>query len=332
MEEAAAPRPKGLGWKFWLRIVFSLGLRAVLIRKAPDPDEVLPSQHHVLTGLLLAFAILVTFGGVFLSAWRWKRVLNVFDVDVPLATLTSHYLAGLFVGNVLPSTIGGDVLRVSRVTPACGSSSTAFASVALERMTGFVALPLLVFMGVLLQPSILDVDHAWIPVLIAVATLVILAVILYLAGHPKVAGRFAEHENWMRFIGAVHIGVDRLRREPRQLIPVIGAAILYQASVVLAVGLIFRTLDLGVPIAGIMMYVPAVAMLQVLPITFNGLGVREGALVLFLHPWGVDQRQAIALGLLWFTATLIVSCLGAPAFAVGNRSKRNRAPTEETNR
>ncbi len=328
MEEAAEPTPKGLGWKFWARIVFSLGLLAILIRKAPDPDEVLPNQHHVLTGLLLAFAVLVTFAGVFLSAWRWKRVLNVFDVDIPLATLTSHYLAGLFVGNVLPSTIGGDVLRVTRVTPACGSSSTAFASVALERLTGFVALPLIVYAGVLLQPSILDVDHAWIPVLIATATLVVLGIILYLAGHPKMAGRFAEHENWMRFIGAVHIGIDRLRREPRQAIPVIGTAILYQASVVLAVGLIFRTLDLGVPIAGIMMYVPAVAMLQVLPITFNGLGVREGALVLFLHPWGVDQRQAIALGLLWFSATLIVSMLGAPAFAVGNRNKPKNAPAE----
>jgi hypothetical protein len=44
-------------------------------------------------------------------------------------------------------------------------------------------------------------------------------------------------------------------------------------------------------------------------------------LVLFLHPWGVGSAQAIAAGLLWFFATLIVSMLGAPAFAVGHRPR-----------
>ena len=51
-----------------------------------------------------------------LSAWRWQRVLAVFDAHTRLPNLVSHYLAGQFVGNFLPSTIGGDVLRVSRLT------------------------------------------------------------------------------------------------------------------------------------------------------------------------------------------------------------------------
>ena len=54
------------------------------------------------------------------------------------------------------------------------------------------------------------------------------------------------------------------------------------------------------PIAGLFAFVPAVAMLQVLPLSFSGLGVREGALVLFLQPWASATAQAIAVGLLWF--------------------------------
>ena len=57
-------------------------------------------------------------------------------------------------------------------------------------------------------------------------------------------------------------------------------------------GLIFRALDLPVPIAAVVAFVPAVSMLQVLPISFGGLGVREGALVLFLHSFGVSNAQA----------------------------------------
>ena len=228
---------------------------------------------------------------------------------------------------MLPSTIGGDVLRVSRASATTGSSTVAFGSVVLERLTGFVALPLLVFSGFAVRPSLLDVDRAWIALLIAGITLVLLVIVLFLAGHPRIAGRFAEHENWMRFIGAVHVGIDRLRREPHQIFPVLGTAIVYQLSVVVTVALIFRTLDLPVPLAAIFAYVPAVSMLQVLPLSFNGLGVREGALVLFLTPWAVSSAQAIAAGLLWFLATLIVSSLGAPAFAVGQRREQEPEPT-----
>ena len=59
--------------------------------------------------------------GFVLSAWRWQRTFAVFDVHVPLRTLLGHYLAGQFVGNVLPSTIGGDVLRVSRAAKTTGT-------------------------------------------------------------------------------------------------------------------------------------------------------------------------------------------------------------------
>lgn len=319
-EAPAAGRP-GPGWKFWFRIVVSVALLGVLLYKAPNPDELLPDRHHLLTVMLLSAALLMTLLGVVLSAWRWQRVLMIFDADVPLRTLVSHYLAGLFVGNVLPSTIGGDVLRVSRLGTTVGSSTTAFGSVVLERLTGFVALPLLVFLGGCARPSLIDVERTWIPFTVAGVTLATLAMILYLAGHPRIAGRFAEHENWMRFIGAVHLGVARLRREPRHALPILGTAILYQTSVVISVALIFRTLDLPVPLAAAFVYVPAVAMLQVLPLSFNGLGVREGMLVLLLHPWGVSSAQAIAAGLLWFFATLIVSMLGAPAFAVGHRPR-----------
>jgi uncharacterized protein (TIRG00374 family) len=310
------------GWKVWARILVSVALLGVLVYKAPNPDELLPNRHHLLTALLLTAALLSTLLGVVLSAWRWQRVLHVFDASVPLRPLFGHYLAGLFVGNVLPSTIGGDVLRVSRASNTVNSSSIAFASVVLERLTGFVALPLLVFLGFLARPSLIHVHRAWIAALIAGITLVLLVVLLVLAGHPKIAGRFAEHENWTKFIGAVHVGVDRLRHEPRQALAVLGTAVVYQLSVLLTVALICRTLDLPVPLAGLFAYVPAVAMLQVLPLSFNGLGVREGALVLFLQPWGVSSGQAIAVGLLWFLLTLIVSGLGAPAFAVGQRKQR----------
>src|SRR5262249_18572982 len=126
----------GTWWKVMLRIAVAVALLGFLATKVENPEDLIPDEHHALTLALLGLALLTTFIGIVLSAWRWQRVLLLFDAHVPLRTLTGHYFAGQFVSNALPSTIGGDVLRVSRASTTVNSSTTAFASVALERLTG----------------------------------------------------------------------------------------------------------------------------------------------------------------------------------------------------
>ncbi len=306
--------------KLGVRIIISAALLAILITKIPA-DSIEPRNTHLGTLTFLAAGLVFTLVGFVLSAWRWQRVLAVFDTFVSLRTLLAHYLAGQFVGNVLPSTVGGDVLRVSRVAKDTGTGDVAFASVVLERLSGMVALPLLTCLGFLLEPSLRDVPQAWIALAIAGATVVALVIILLLAGSPRLAGRFAKHENWMRFVGAVHVGVDRLRREPRRAGGVLLAAIIYQASVLISVWCAIHALGISVPNGAVLAFLPAVASAQVLPISLSGLGIREGLLVILLHPLGVPTGKAIGVGLLWYGMTLVVSLLGAPAFAVGHRGE-----------
>lgn len=323
--EGDSDRRRGTGWRLALRLGVTGALLVALLAKAPHPSELLP-DGHLDTLLLLAAAVVTTFVGVVLAAWRWQRVLRLFGVTLPLLVLTRHCLSGMFVGNVLPSTIGGDVVRVTRVGAATGSPSDAFGSVALERLTGFVALPLLVAVGILIHPSVLDAGHIWLPILVAGATLALLTLILTAAGHPRLAGRFTDHENWARYLGAVHRGVDRLRRDPAQIGPVVATAVAYQCSVVAVYALIFRALGIPVAVGALLVYAPAVLMLQVLPVSLAGLGVREGTLVLLLHGTlaraGLPDSRAVAAGLLWYGCTLLVSMLGAPAFAFGGSRHR----------
>jgi uncharacterized membrane protein YbhN (UPF0104 family) len=102
---------------------------------------------------------------------------------------------------------------------------------------------------------------------------------------------------------------------------VLAVAMIYQLSTVVAVYLATRALGLHLPLAALLTFTPAVAIAQVLPLSLNGLGVREGAFVVFLGPLGVSAGQAIAVGLLVYAMTLTVSLLGAPAFAVGGRAR-----------
>lgn len=319
-EEAPVPRRAGAGWKLALRIAVTAAFLAILASRAHGAEDVIPEGHHLRTVLLLVAAVLVTLVGVVLSAWRWQRVLYLFDAPMPIRRLTGIYLTSLFIGTVLPTTIGGDVLRVSRASRDVGTP-VAFGSVVLERLTGFIALPLIVVAGFATEPSLIHREHAWLAILAAAITLVVLSLILVAAGHPRIAGRFAERENWTRFIGAVHVGVDRLLRQPKQAIPVLLTALVYQCSVIAVFAIVFSALDLAVPAGAILAFVPAVLMVQVLPISISGLGVREGALALFLHTFGVSANQALAAGLLWFGAVVVVSMLGAPGFLIGRRER-----------
>lgn len=304
---------------FWLRIVVSVGLVAVLIHNRPNLHDAIPNQHHTRTALWLTAGVFMAAFGVVLSAWRWQRVLHAYGEHCSLLRLTSHTLVGLCVGNVLPSTIGGDVARIARLGKDISNSEVAFASVALERLTGFVALPLLVLTGFIADPELLSTDQGWLALLIAGITLGLLSTILVLAAHPKVAGRYAQRQSWVRFIGAIHVGVDRLRRDPRQAFAVLSASVLYQASVVVSVACIATAIDTPAPLAAIVAFVPAVAMVQVLPISLNGVGVREGMLIRLLHPLHVTNGQALALGLLWYGSLLLVSLGGVPAFIAARR-------------
>ncbi len=305
---------------FAMRLVLSCGLLAVLIAKVPDLDGLVPNTHRGRAILFLVVALALAVVGVGLSAWRWQRVFIALGVEVQLRALISIYLASSFVGNVLPSTIGGDVLRVSRVGSRVGSTQVAFASVALERLSGFIALPILVFIGFALRPSLLDVDHAILGLLVGVIALAVLALIIFLAGHPRLAGRFTDNENWTRFLGAAHTGVIEFRRAPLRTFEVLLTAMIYQASVIACVVLISAAMDLDLPIAALVAFVPAVAMVQVLPLSISGLGVREGLLVYFLTPLGITRGHSISLGLLWYASMLLTSALGAPSFLAGHRS------------
>lgn len=325
--ETAPVRRRSRG-RLWLRLVVSAALFAVLLTKI-HLDDFVPRRHTQGTWVFLAAGILLMGLSFVVASWRWQRVLAVFGHHVRLRTLTKHYLAGQFVGNLLPSTVGGDVLRVSRSSADVGNTTEAFAAVVLERLTGFVVLPVLVFAGFALGPSLFDEPRSSLALLIAGGTVVFLAVILFLAGHPKAAGRFAEHDNWMRAIGAVHVGVDRLRRDRKDAFVALTAALAYQIVVVASVYCAFHVVDVRVPNAAILAYVPAVAMAQVVPITIGGLGVREGMLAFLFHPLGVPTGRAVAIGLLWYAMTLLVSLLGAPAFAVGHRRDAGAAGDAE---
>ena len=309
------------------RLLASFGMLAYLLSRFTsfNLSALLPEWHASTLAWLLSGLALTGFA-IVLAAARWQRVAAVLQLRARLSTFVSHHLAGMFVGNVLPSTIGGDVLRVTRLSATTGDSPGSFASVVLERVSGWVVLPLLTLVGLAIHPSLLQLGTATrVALFLSLGALGVLAVLVTAGVSPQVGGRLAHNEGWLRFIGAVHLGMERFRRQPGAVFTVLGVSLAYQLTLVVAAWMAGHALGINVGITVLLAFMPVVAMAQVLPISISGLGLREGALVLLLHPLGVSSGHAIALGLLVYGFNLAVSLLGAPAFAVGSRPVRAAA-------
>lgn len=310
---------------FVLRIAVSVGLLGILWSRFPDIawSSLVPSWTAGNILMLSAAAGLYLLS-IYLNGARWHHMLHVLGIHAERSRVLRHTFAGQFVSVVLPSSVGGDVLRVQRLSTDTGDRSGILASVALERLTGWLVLPLLTIVGFSVNGGLRHLHRASsLALLIALATLVGLGLLLVAAGQRRVGARYADEKlGWRRTVWTVHLGVDNLRREPREGTEVFVAGLFHTLTQIGGAYLAARVLGIDeVGPTALLAFYPAVAMLQVLPVAIGGLGVRESALALFLAPLGVPPERAVALGLVIYVLTILTSLAGAPAFALGNRTR-----------
>ena len=302
------------------RVVASAAMLALLLPRI-HLASLFPRQQLSTLGWLVGGLAVYTLA-VFLSTVRWARVLEALEIPSELPPLVSHTLAGMFVSNFLPTTVGGDVLRVARLSAANGQRHTSVASVVVERLTGFLVLPFITLVALVGNPNLLNLGRASrLALTVAVGTLVALAAILVLVCNRRIGDRLAGHPLF-GFVATVQLGLTRLRQDPGAALGVLVSALAYQLTMVAGAWMAGHALGLDVGWSAMMAFIPVVAAAQVLPLSVSGLGLREGALVLLLVPLGVSSGQAVALGLLLYGMNMVVSLLGAPAFAVGPRPAR----------
>ncbi|MBU6216095.1 MAG: YbhN family protein [Acidobacteria bacterium] len=308
-----------------LRLLVSAAFLALLFWRLPDVSlgDLLPVLTSAAVGWLVV-AVVVHLAAYGLQTLRWAQVSDALGIHLPFRRLASHLLAGEFVSNALPTSFGGDVLRVLRQGDDVGDHADSFASTSLERLTGWLVLPMLSAIGLLAGTGLTSLGTATlVAVVVDVVTLVALGTILWVAGHPRGAGRLVDRAGWQRYLGAVHLGIVAVRHHPGRVARIIGAGLAFQFLQCVSVWACARALGLPqVTLFAAMAFFPPSAVVQNFPLTLGGLGVREAAFVLFFGALGVADEQAIALGLLVYLVFVVASLAGAPAFVLGRRRRR----------
>lgn len=325
IDEASLPRevPRNDGWKLLLRIGFSIGFLALLIWQLPDVTvEDLVPDPTAATFAWAAAAVAVNLAAYGLQTVRWAEVSDTLGIHLPFRRLLGHLLAGQFVSNALPTSFGGDIVRVVRQGNDVGDHADAFAAVSLERLTGWLVLPLLSLAGLALDSQYRSLGGVTaVTVAVGAVTVAALVGILWVAGHERGAGRLVGRAGWRRYLGAVHLGLVAFRHRPAQGAKVLVAGVGFQFLQCVAVWACAAALGLDeVSLLAALTFFPPTAVVQNLPLALGGLGVREAAFVYFFGAIGVSNAEAIALGLLVYLVFVLSSLAGAPSFASGGFS------------
>jgi uncharacterized protein (TIRG00374 family) len=300
-----------------LRLVATLAVTglctAYLVWKI-DLGQTLHILAHAQLGYFVA-AVAIMVGSVWPMAWRWQQLLDARGIHERLSWLTRAYFVAYTAGQLLPTAVGGDAVRIYETARRhTGRGGDVAGSVLLERALGGAATLALAAVGFLLAIGRYPVGpYLWIEGAFVIAT-VVLAVALF---SRRVRPLLAKTVPFLRLIRverpirAAYEGIHAYRDHPGLLLGVFSLTLVVQAVRVLAIW--FAGLAVGVHLSPRPYYVmgPLLFLVLLVPFSVNGIAVRETFFVSFLGRLGVDPDKAFATGFLFFVVTLCLSLPGA---------------------
>ena len=315
------PRPKLV-----LKIVVSTVLVAWLVYST-DRDALADALLEVDLGTAL-FAVVVLFALVGVQAWRWTFVTRALGITLPLVPAWLITQIGAFFNQVLPSSIGGDAMRVWRLQRRGTRTSLALASVFLDRIVALVATVLVVAIGLPWLFDWMDTD-ALRAGIIAVVVLTASAVALILfADRLPLARRLSERFGSLRVLQVAALARAVLLR-PRTAAPALALSVIIQLGMSFAVWLLANAAGAELSWAEAVLLVPVVILFSTVPITIAGWGVREGAMVVALGTVGVGAEEAFAISVLFGIAIAIASLPGGLVWVATGRSSAPHASSAD---
>ncbi len=297
---------------FVVKAAFSVGLLAYLLQRV-DLAEVF---RHFRDGehRLFAVAITIYVVVVVLSTWRWKILLDALGGTSRFGALTQSYLVSAFFANFLPSNVGGDVVRVQEAARAAGSHTASLTVAAVDRIVGFVALYFIAGPAYLLGGPIVQGLTGARVILLALTVLFLVMGALFLQPGRMTSileGAGARRFPWLSEKFALAQGAVNAYRANQGAI--VGAFLLSLVLQFLGVSYFFmvaRALRIPLDLGTSLLMVPLCTLIQAIPISFNGWGLREGVYVLYFKQVGLSSESALAFSIVAATLVVLLSISG----------------------
>ncbi len=238
------------------------------------------------------------------SSCRWRLLARSLGFQEPLRRFVALFYVGMFFNLFLPTSVGGDVVKAWQLGGRPGRRWLAALTVLSDRLSGLMALLVIACTATFVEGGAVP---EWADYLVwgmtGAGALGFLAL--------PVLGR------WSAKLRSLAAGMSLYRGHRARWAGAFLLGLVVQSASIGQVWLLGQALGLTAPLLTYAVAVPLVSLFTMLPISFNGMGVREGGLVLLLTTAGVTQAAALSLGLLWFLMLAAASCIGGGVYVLG---------------
>src|ERR1043166_6592883 len=272
----------------------------------------------------IAVALGFYFVTIIATVWRWRLLLEAQDVDMSFRATFASMSVALFFNNFLPSSIGGDVVRIADSAKVARSKTLAATVVLADRTMCMLALVLVAATGVTMVTSggraPLPVWPSW----LWAAFMSGMVVGGFMLWSPGGVGWLLRpltflHPEWVTGrIGSITMTLERFRNHLGAVITCFGGAVVVQVLTVVFAWATAHALGIRIAAFDLAVVVPLAGVVQMLPVSVNGFGVREAMYSLYFTRIGLPIESAILLSLTTTALVMLYSLTGAAVY-VGRR-------------
>lgn len=294
--------------KLLIRILVTLSI-FLLIMRSINIQQIWVTLKQVKLDLLVV-ALVVQFGSTTVSAYRWQLIMNNLHFDQPFSFYWHSYFKAMFFNQGLPTSIGGDAVRVLDMASQGFRKRDALYGIILDRVSGLAALMVLNLLACIFNPDLLPVQVYHVTLaLVAIGTIFVVLIaslkyFIWLDNYPQLA-----------IVKAVSARLHQAFLFNRVLLLV--SSLLIPLLAMLVFFIIGWALNLRYDLVTYFVIVPPAIYLTIIPISLAGWGVREGALVGLFSLIGADKPTILTMSIIYGFTLIIISLPGLIVYLKG---------------
>lgn len=318
---ATAAMGSGEGRRRKFLLIFKIAISASLLWLlfgAYDISGAIGRIGHISPGFVL-LAVAAEALSICLAGLRWTLVLHAINIRLSFVSALPIVWIGLFFNQALPSNLGGDVVRVWRVFRRGSDLIHAIGSVMLDRVMALLGLVILVSACLPFAWSMTD-DPLLVRTLMAIVALTLAGVgfLVVFERLVPLTHRLLSHALVQNLVQLSH-DIRKFLLRLSASVPTVAISVLNHVVIVAIMYILAQGLGIDIGFAACLVLVPPVMLISLLPISYAGWGVREGAMVAAFGVIGLPPADALALSVI-FGLVLMATALpgGLIWLATGN--------------
>lgn len=265
----------------------------------------------------LLLALVLYFLAISVSVFKWDILVRAQNLRAAFSDLLVYYFVGLFFGNLLPSNVGGDVVRAYGLMRASGRAEAAAVSVLADRLMGLVAFlgaaTVMAFLATLTLARGSELEQLEIATVV-VATLFLFAAALLFSRRFSQRAKAVFALPFLRPLQPMARRAFDALQVYRQSYRALALNVALSACIVIITTLVWysiaRALGETVPVFYFFLFNPLIAFVLLIPISFNGLGPKEATAVFFFGLVGMSNEAALAMSLIFHLIVVLTSLPG----------------------